>query len=130
MNTRRKVPATESKLENAISYLLLTGVIISVVLEIAGLSVYLSEHRNLMISPENSIYIQGRDFFNFLYRFWNEYSGDTAVLLMVTGVIVLILTPFARIILSVVYFGWEKNWKYVLITVFVLVVITVSLTFH
>ena len=130
MNNRRKVPATESKLENAISYLLLTGVIISVVLEIAGLSVYLSEHRNLMISPENSIYIQGRDFFNFLYRFWNEYSGDTAVLLMVTGVIVLILTPFARIILSVVYFGWEKNWKYVLITVFVLVVITVSLTFH
>ena len=130
MNNRRKVPATESKLENAISYLLLTGVIISVVLEIAGLSVYLSEHRNLMISPENSIYIQGRDFFNFLYRFWNEYSGDTAVLLIVTGVIVLILTPFARIILSVVYFGWEKNWKYVLITVFVLVVITVSLTFH
>ena len=52
------------------------------------------------------------------------------ILLMIAGIVVLILTPFIRIIVSVVYFGREKNWKYVFITLFVLLVITLSLTLH
>jgi uncharacterized membrane protein len=127
---RGKGPVIESKLENAISYLLITGVIISVLLEVAGVCLYLRDHGNLAISQASSAFIQGKDFFSFIYNFWHEYAGNTAILLMIAGVVVLILIPFTRIILSAVYFGWEKNWKYVFITLFVLTVITLSLIFH
>ena len=125
-----KTPDIESRLETAISYLLISGVIVSLLLEVAGVTLYLSSHGNLVISHDQGIFIQGRDFFSFIYRFWGNYAGNTAILLMIAGIVVLILTPFIRIIVSAVYFGWEKNWKYVFITLFVLLVITVSLTLH
>ena len=127
---REKTPDVESRLETAISYLLISGVLVSLLLEIAGVILYLRSHGGLVISHDQDIFIQGRDFFSFLYQFWGNYNGNAAILLMIAGVVVLILTPFIRIILSVFYFGWEKNWKYVIITLFVLVVITLSLTLH
>ncbi len=125
-----KEPEIESRLENAISYLLITGVVISLLLELAGVSLYLHDHGNLMISQAPGVFLQGKDFFSFIYGFWRQLAGSTAIQLMVAGMVVLILTPFVRIILSAIYFGWEKNWKYVFITLFVLVVITLSLTLH
>jgi uncharacterized membrane protein len=126
----RKAPDIESRLETAISYLLISGVIVSLLLEVAGVILYLRGHGNLVISHDQGVFIQGRDFFSFIYQLWGNHTGGTAILLMISGVVVLILTPFIRIILSVVYFGWEKNWKYVFITLFVLLVITLSLTLH
>ena len=124
-----KVTGTESRLEPAISYLLITGVVISLLLEIAGVSLYWQAHGTLAISLDGSTYIRGPNFFSFIYSFRNDYAGNTAIILMIAGAVVLLLTPFARIILSAVYFGWEKNWKYVIITLFVLTVITLSLIF-
>jgi len=56
--------------------------------------------------------------------------NGSAILFMTAGIMVLILTPYIRVIASVIYFGWEKNFKYVLITLFVLVVVTLSLALH
>jgi uncharacterized membrane protein len=126
----RKAPNIESKLETAISYLLISGVVISLLLEIAGVTLYLRSHGNLIISHGQEIFIQGRDFFSFIFQLWGNHTTGAAILLMIAGVVVLILTPFIRIIVSAVYFGWEKNWKYVFITLFVLLVITLSLTLH
>ena len=126
-----KTPDIESRLETAISYLLISGVIVSLLLEVAGVILYLRGHGNLVISHDQGVFIQGgMDFFSFICRFWGNYAGNTAILLMIAGIVVLILTPFVRIIVSAVYFGWEKNWKYVFITLFVLLVITLSLTLH
>ncbi len=49
---------------------------------------------------------------------------------MTAGVIVLMLTPYLRVVLSAAYFAWEKDAKYVLITLFVLIVLTLSLVLH
>jgi uncharacterized membrane protein len=121
------VTTPRSKLEPAISYLLIIGVLLSLLLEVAGVCLYFYAEGNLSISFDSSVYIQGQNFFRYIYSFWHDYAGNPAMMLMAAGVVVLILTPFSRIILSVIYFGWEKNWKYVIITLFVLVVITVSL---
>jgi len=44
------------------------------------------------------------------------------------GIAVLMLTPYARVLASMVYFGTvERNWKYTAITAFVLAVLTYSL---
>lgn len=122
-----KVTENGSKLEPAISYLLITGVLVSLLLEIAGVCLYFYRQGNLSVSFDSSVYLQGQNFFSYLFSFGNSYAGNPAMLLMAAGVVVLLLTPFIRIILSAVYFGWERNWKYVIITVFVLVVITLSL---
>jgi uncharacterized membrane protein len=122
----------ESRLETIISYLLIIGVVLSIALEIAGIAIFYSPRSNLAILlDDRSLFIQGRDFFTFLYQlFSGEPTQNTGIFLMTLGVATLILTPFVRVIASALYFVWRKNTKYVLITAFVLVALTVSLALH
>jgi uncharacterized membrane protein len=63
-------------------------------------------------------------------RLQNLFVTQNAIALMTAGIIVLVLVPFVRAIASFLYFAWGKNWKYVIITLFVLIVLTISLAFH
>ena len=118
-------------LEMAISYLLIVGVVASLLLEVAGMILYYHSYGNLAILSDRAVMIHGRDFFSFIYGlFSGENSPGAAIWLMTAGIALLILTPFVRVIVSVFYFGWEKNFKYVVITLFVLVVLVLSLTLH
>jgi len=126
-----KLGSGESKLETGISYLLITGVIVSLLLEIIGIIILYHSYGHLAISQDAAMFIRGHDFFSFIYeQFGGKYVAESGTLFMTTGIIVLILTPYIRVIVSVIYFGWEKNIKYVLITLFVLVVVTLSLALH
>jgi uncharacterized membrane protein len=127
-----KVGNGESSLETIISYLLITGVIISLCLEITGLVLFSRLYHNLYILPgDKSLFIQGLNFFIFLYTIARgEGMANQAVLFMTLGVAVLILTPYIRVIASFIYFSWKKDYKYALITLFVLIILTVSLTLH
>ena len=130
MNTE-KLGSGESKLETGISYLLMVGVIVSLVLEILGVALLYYSNHSLAVSQGESVFFRGNDFFTFIFQqFQGGHSQGIGLQLMTIGIIVLILTPFIRLVTSVVYFGWEKNLKYVLITLFVLVVITLSLILH
>jgi uncharacterized membrane protein len=49
-------------------------------------------------------------------------------LLVNLGLAVLLLTPYTRVLASMLYFAWvERNWKYTAFTGFVLVTLTYSL---
>ena len=121
----------ESRLETAISWLLIIGVIISLTLEIAGIAIYYHAFGQLSISTDQSMFIQGKNFFAFIYdQFRSGQGGSAAARLMTAGIVVLILTPFVRVVVSVFYFAREKNLKYVVITLFVLIVLTISLLKH
>jgi len=120
-----------SRLETGISYLLLAGVIISLLLEVVGLMVYCYSHGSLAVSREAAMYFHGQDFFTFIFQqLAGKNSSSAAVKLMTAGIIALILTPYIRLLASVVYFIWEKNVKFVFITFFVLVVVTLSFALH
>jgi uncharacterized membrane protein len=122
----------ESKLETIISYLLIIGVVASLVLIVTGLVLfYLAYgHLNLLLSDQE-MFIRGNDFFNFIYRLvTRQYAMNNAIFFIVLGIVVLLLTPFLRVLASVIYFAWRKEPKYVLITVFVLVALTLSLALH
>ncbi len=54
----------------------------------------------------------------------------SAVFFITLGIVVLILTPYIRVIASVIYFGIRKDYKYVIITLFVLTALTISLYLH
>ncbi len=121
----------ESKLETIISVLLIVGVVTSVVLEVIGIGLYFGAYGNVMVSQSASVYISGENFFAFIVeKLGNLFVSENALAFMTMGIIVLILTPYIRAITSVIYFGWEKNGKYVLITLFVLAVLTLSLALH
>jgi uncharacterized membrane protein len=128
----KELGSGESRLETIISYLLIIGVVLSIVLEIAGIAIFYSSRSNLgIILDDRAMFIQGRDFFAFLYQiFVRKPTQGTGIFLMTLGVATLILTPFVRVIASALYFAWKKDSKYVLITAFVLVAITISLALH
>ena len=119
-------------IEAVISYLLIAGVVISLILEVAGTILYYHSYGNLAILfNRSSVMINGHDFFSFIYSlFFRNGSHGAAIWFMTAGIAFLILTPFIRVVVSVVYFGWEKNFKYLVITLFVLVILTLSLIFH
>jgi uncharacterized membrane protein len=120
----------ESKLETAISWLLIIGVIISLVLEIAGIAIYYHTYHQVSISQDQSMFIKSDNFFTFVYDQFRHAQGSAPARLMTAGIIVLILVPYIRVAVSAFYFAREKNAKYVVITMFVLIVLTIVLIRH
>ena len=121
----------ETRLENWVSYILIVGVLTSLFLEVAGVILFYRVSHSTAISHDRSMFIQGKNFFTFLYGTLCEASsGITALRLMILGAAILILTPYARTIMAVIYFASRKNIKYLFITLFVLAVLTLSLAIH
>ncbi len=121
----------ESKLEIAISYMLIVGVVVSLILEVIGVAFLYGSFRRLEISQDPSMFIQGKDFFTFTFEtIAGKHAAGPSIAFMTAGIIVLILTPYIRVVASVFYFAAERNLRYVLITLFVLVVVTLSLALH
>ena len=129
--SKKSLGSGESKLESIVSYVLVVGVVTSVVLEIIGIGLYFGAYGNLQVSQASNVFITGENFFAFVVeKIQNLFVSENAVLFMTLGVIILILTPYVRAIASFGYFAWERNFKYVLITFFVIFVLTLSLAFH
>jgi uncharacterized membrane protein len=102
--------------------------VISLLAEAVGIFLFYQSYRHFNISSERTLFIYGRNFFDFMIElFKGDYAGNRAVFLMSVGVVILILTPYVRLLMSVLYFAWEKNTKYIFITLFVLVLLTISL---
>jgi uncharacterized membrane protein len=121
----------EARLEVIISYVLIVGVVSAVVLESIGIALYYGAFGNLQYTQTPNVYVHGENFFAFIAdKVQNLFVAENAIAFMTLGIVVLILTPFIRAITSCIYFGWERNWKYVAITLFVLVILTISLAVH
>jgi len=56
--------------------------------------------------------------------------GATPLSLIALGIVLLMVTPYLRVLASVLYFTVERNPKYALISLFVLAVLTISLKVH
>ncbi len=116
-------------LEAMISYVLIIGVIASLLLEAVGLLLYYRTFGTVAISYDGRLVLYAHDFFDFLARLFRGPSGrsESAVKLMALGMAILILTPYMRAVLSVVFFASRKNVTYLIVTLFVLIVLSVSM---
>lgn len=121
----------KSNFESAISFLLAAGVVTSLILIGVGIILFYAEFGNLGISEKKLMFLRENNFFYFLF---DILRGGTpqgkALWTMTLGIAVLILTPYTRVLLSVLYFFWERDFKFCLITLFVLVILTLSLAAH
>lgn len=127
----RKV-LSEEKLELVISYILIVGVIGSVAVETLGILTYYYFNGNLNIVFQPQFALKGADFFSFTIAMFLEsvHGTWTPFLILSLGMVLLMVTPYVRVVASVIYFGLVKNLKYLFITLFVLVVLTTSLLVH
>jgi len=120
---------SEEKLDSLISYILIFGVLASVAVEIVGIADYHSSSGNLNILFQHSFAMKGTNFFSYAGELFQELSMGSWSPMQVLGlgIVVLMLTPYVRVVASVLYFSLVRNPKYLLITLFVLIVLTASL---
>ena len=120
----------DTKLEGVISYVLIIGVVTSLLIEIAGVILFYHTYGNLAISHDSRMFLQGENFFIFLARLFSGSSMSWPIRVITLGIAVLILTPYVRAMLSVIYFAVHGNRKYLVITLFVFTILTISLFVH
>ncbi len=122
----------EEKLELAISHILILGVLMSVSIEAVGIASYYSANGNLNIVFQPSFAMTGTDFFTYTGKLVQQllFGAWTPIQVLGLGIVSLMLTPFLRVVASVIYFGFAKDTKYLFITLFVLLVLTASLLVH
>ena len=93
-----------------------------------AISLYDYTSGQLDISEDPRFFIHGQNFLAFLASLLIHGNAPTlSIYLMALGIAFLILTPYARVIVSVFYFAREKDLKFTLITLLVLVLLTLSL---
>ena len=107
---------TDERVEILISYLLRTGVTLAAAVVLAGGAWYLTAH-----GAETPAYR------TFHATHWQRSDWGRARGLIELGLLILIATPVARVVFSLVSFALERDRSYVLITLGVLVVLAYSL---
>lgn len=118
--------ARQLDMDVLVGYILLGGVLLSMVLIVAGLMWKYVQTGGVRFDYE----LAGMNLFQFVVS-----EVHLAILrevrprlLVNMGIAVLMLTPFFRVLASMVYFLLVlKNWKYTVFTLFVLLVLTGSL---
>jgi len=109
-----------------VGYILLCGVLLSMALIVAGLLWKYIQTGGVRLEYE----LAGMNLFQFVVSEIHLAAlGQIRPRLLINmGIVVLMLTPFFRVLASVVYFLVVlKNWKYTAFTLFVLLVLTGSL---
>ncbi len=118
-------------LESLVSTTLRLGVVVSLVIEVIGIGSYVLGGGTLTISFGSEWQTGGRDFFAYAKQVaFSLGQGVNSISLIALGIIVLMITPYIRVVTSVIYFVVENNPKYALISLFVLTVLTISLIAH
>ena len=117
-------------LETIISYILTIGVLVSLAVEAVGLGFYATTE-SLQVDFTSRWQTSGNDFFAYAWgTLLSLGEGATPLSLIALGIVLLMVTPYLRVLASVVYFAVERNPKYALISLFVLAVLTISLKAH
>lgn len=118
--------ARQLEMDVLVGYILLGGVLLSMALITAGLLWKYIQSGGVRLEYE----LAGMNLFQFVVSEIHLTAlGQVRPRLLINmGIVVLMLTPFFRVLASVVYFLVVlKNWKYTVFTLFVLLVLTGSL---
>lgn len=122
----KMTPHKDIDIEVLVSSVLITGVVVSMALILLGLIWHYLITATLNISYK----LPMENFFSLFVATFREVfiSGLNPSISVTLGIIVLMLTPYIRILSSVIYFAVvEKNVKYTVFTMFVLSALSYSL---
>ena len=123
---KKRDDALDARMDVLVSYVLLTGVVTSVILVVLGLAWRWLNTGQLGVDYR----ISGMNLFEFVIDDLRQVtSAEVRPRLLVSlGIAALMLTPYVRVLASLLFFAFaEHNRKYVVFTGFVLSVLTFSL---
>lgn len=115
----------DKDLQSFVGNLLRWGVIVAMVIVIAGLVLYLFQYGRT--TADYSVFDPNATFR--LHDFYNTLKTGDSKAIMQLGVIALIGTPIARVLFTMVGFWLEKDRLYTFIAFLVLCIIAYSLLF-
>ena len=117
-----------SRLETIISWVLILGVLSSLVFEVTGLVLNYLKTGDLSLTLTPSWNVQSANFISFAGSIIpNIGTGPSAFSILALGIILLMFTPYVRVVVSVLYYGMTRDYRYLGITLLVLAIITASL---
>jgi uncharacterized membrane protein len=110
-----------------ISWVLVGGLAISVTVEVLGILAYYSQSRTFGFDYTPQWQMTGQNFFSYAVRLLSSISIASPTTLMALGILLLMMTSYARVFTTVLYFVFAKNLVYTVISLFVFLVLTVAL---
>jgi len=116
-----------ARLESILSSVLTAGVWLSVLLLTIAIIIYAAS-KGSEIALDDDFRVHAPSLLHYLFSLPSNGFGVRG--LMAAGLAILLLTPYVRVATSLTYFAYMRDIKYVLITLFVLVVLTASLLTH
>ena len=125
MTDDKSLVRTDQKIDEVMGLVLRTGVILAAVIVLMGGLVYLTRHPGTV-----------RDYHVFQgeppeYKSVSGIAHEAMELrgrgLIQLGLLVLIATPIARVVFSLLVFSWQRDWTYVMVTAIVLGLLVYSL---
>ncbi len=114
------------RLERVLGLLMVAGTSVSLVLMAAGISLFVVQQGG-SVSISDRWIVRGRSFLDFLVGIGGEH--DVPILLMRAGVATLMLTPYSRAVISLIYFAARREWKFTAITGLVVTALSALLIF-
>jgi uncharacterized membrane protein len=117
---------TDRRIDQLMGILLRTGVLVAAAMVTVGGIVFLVRHR---VPMTNYRVFQGEpaEFRTLRGIFGEAFSGHGRGLIQL-GLLLLIATPVSRVAFSVCAFVYERDWKYVAVSLLVLGLLLYSLT--
>jgi|GEM_PF-1477054 len=111
-------------LEKMISYILVAGVLASLILCFLGLILYYLENRLCLEIPFNdqSTLLLG--------RFLSQANRVNSYTLLSASILIILFTPYIRVFTSMIYFMKIKDYKYVILTFTVFITLTIMFLAH
>jgi uncharacterized membrane protein len=115
----------DERVERILAMLLQSGVIISGVVVLAGGVLYLLHYGRLPVHYEN--FVAERESLRSLAAVGNCAAHGDGRAIIQCGLLLLIATPLARVLFSIIGFGLEKDRLYVVLTLTVFFILIYSL---
>ena len=122
------IKPTDQQFEIFLGKLLRTGVMIAALIVLAGGVWFLSEAHGARQEYKTFRGVPAE--LSSLDGIFHGAAGGQALAVIQLGILVLIATPVARVLFSMLGFGLERDWMYVAITAIVLALLLYSLFNH
>ncbi|MEM1986961.1 MAG: DUF1634 domain-containing protein [Candidatus Caldarchaeum sp.] len=115
------------RLEKFLGNLLLAEVLTSLAVLTLAIFVY-AVALGSEVELSESFRVSAPTFFDYVMDLGSKGLGPEG--LMTAGLVILIFTPYSRVLTSIVYFAAERNITFLIITLFVFALLTTSLLTH
>ena len=115
----------DQTVERIIGHLLRAGVILSALIVAVGGMVYLSHHAHEI--PDHAVFRGEPKAWSTLSGLFSASTASSGRAIIMSGLLLLILTPVARVAFSLAAFAMERDWTYVAVTTVVLGILAYGL---